>query len=113
MHELSIAHNIINLASQHIEADDKVVNLHVQIGALSGVVPQALQFCFGSAVSGTPLENSSLTIEELPVQIRCPQCGVVELHDVQSFLCPNCQLSAADMIQGRELSLISIEVEEL
>jgi hydrogenase nickel incorporation protein HypA/HybF len=72
-----------------------------------------LQFCFGIATEGTPLEGSRLVVNTLPVTIHCEACGADgELESLQSFRCPHCGEPATDVRQGRELEIDAIEIEE-
>lgn len=41
----------------------RVEAVHIRIGALSGVVPEALEFSYQAASEGTMLEKSRLVIE--------------------------------------------------
>jgi len=115
MHELSIAasivESVIEAASAHPGARVKEVRLRV--GALASVVEDSLQFCWELATEGTPLAGATLAIEMLPVIVHCDACGIdAEIAGVQSFRCPKCGELAADLRQGRELEIESIELEE-
>lgn len=116
MHELSIAKNLIEMAAS--AASDvgavRVYQLRLQIGPMAGVVSDALLFCFDIAAQGTVVEGATLAIETLPIIIHCAACDRdTELPTIQRFRCPNCDSSAIHIIQGRELELVSIEIEEL
>lgn len=114
MHELSIVHGIIETVSESVESAHakKIIAVYLKVGALSGVVKDALLFSFDLATEQTPLEGAQLIVEELPVAIFCKTCGQVrELAGVQSFRCPVCQTPSADIRQGRELEIRSIEIE--
>jgi hydrogenase nickel incorporation protein HypA/HybF len=65
MHELSIAVQIVEIAEDELlrHGGDRVRSVHVQLGALSGVAKEALQFSFGIACEGTTAEGASLVIE--------------------------------------------------
>jgi hydrogenase nickel incorporation protein HypA/HybF len=114
MHELSIAYNLVEVASQSaIEAGAKrVTAVHLRLGALSGVVRDALEFSYEVATSGTILDHSALIVKELPVKVYCTVCEAeVELASVQRFRCPVCDTPSGDLRQGRELEIESIEIE--
>jgi hydrogenase nickel incorporation protein HypA/HybF len=66
MHELSIALSIIDLAEEEMRrhGGDRVRSILIDLGALSGVAWEALQFSFGLACEGTPAEGSSLVVRE-------------------------------------------------
>ncbi|MBV6433196.1 MAG: Hydrogenase maturation factor HypA [Bryobacteraceae bacterium] len=114
MHELSIAHGLVEAASEAAREAGavKVNEVRVRVGLLSGVAAPALQFCYGIAAAGTPLEGSKLLIRELPVVIYCPRCErEVELPSVQLFRCPVCGTPSAAIRQGREMEIESLEIE--
>ena len=114
MHELSIALSLVESADAAARAAgaQRVNSVHLRVGALSGVVTEALRFSFDVAAQGTLLEGAALTVEELPVVVHCPQCDAdVELPSVQRFRCPVCDTPAGALVQGRELELTSLEIE--
>ncbi len=114
MHELSLAASIVDAvtetAAQYPGARVRAVRLRV--GALAAVVEDSLQFCWGIAAEGTPLEGARLEVRMLPVVVHCGACGAEEEIGVQSFRCPKCGEPAADLRQGRELDIESIEIDE-
>jgi hydrogenase nickel incorporation protein HypA/HybF len=114
MHELSIAMGIVEAAADEAKQRNvKVSGVHLRLGALSGVVKDALLFSYEVACQDTPLEGSRLVIEEVPVAVLCPRCNQKRvLESVQSFTCPECGAPAGDVLQGRELEVFALEVEE-
>jgi hydrogenase nickel incorporation protein HypA/HybF len=90
-----------------------VLEVRLRVGALASVIPESLEFCYGIASEGTPLEGSRLVVNVLPVVMHCEACGEdVELEGVQSFRCPRCGEPCSDMRQGRELEIDSIEIDD-
>ena len=64
MHELSIAASIVELASEEAERQrGRVEVVHLKLGALSGVVRDALLFSWDLACDQTPLAGAKLEIE--------------------------------------------------
>jgi hydrogenase nickel incorporation protein HypA/HybF len=115
MHELSIAASIVEAVTETAAAypGARVREVRLRVGALSAVVEDSLQFCWGITTEGTPLAEAKLVVRTIPVVIHCEACGVdEELKGVQSFRCPRCDAPAADLRQGRELEIESIEIEE-
>ncbi len=113
MHELSIAQRLVEMAIEHMQEAraDTVVAVTVSIGALSCVHEDALQFGFDLVSQDTPLSGAALRIIKLPVMIYCGTCEQeFELPSIQCFQCPVCGTPSADIRQGRELDLQSIEV---
>jgi hydrogenase nickel incorporation protein HypA/HybF len=112
MHELSIAHNLVELASTAaLDAGvSQVSAVHLRLGLLAGVVPEALEFGFEIAAQGTPLAGAQLLIETVPVMVYCSACHeTVLLANIQYFYCPVCGEPTSQIVQGRELELVALE----
>ena len=113
MHELSIANNLLNLATQAAtEAGaERVTRVVLRVGQLTCVHRSSLEFCYEVVVKGTMLEGSELVIEETPVIIHCSACDKdVALPSIQSFRCPDCGAPSGDIRQGDELEMESLEI---
>jgi len=116
MHELSIVSSIVDTVTESLAAyPGALVNeVRLRVGALASVIPESLEFCYGIATEGTPLEGSRLVIKVLPVVMHCVPCNrEVELEGVQSFRCPICGEPCFDLRQGRELEIEDIEIDEM
>ncbi len=115
MHELSIAASIVEAVSEAASAypGARVMEVRLRVGALASVVDDSLQFCWELATEGSPLAGAALVIQKLSVIVHCGSCGTdAQIDGVQSFRCPRCGEPAADLRQGRELEIESIELEE-
>lgn len=112
MHELSIALSIIDLAQEEAETRNARINaVHLKLGPLSGVVKEALLFSYDIACEGTSLEGSRLVIEEIPITGFCPQCQAPRLlTSLQSSTCRDCQAPVSQIIHGRELEVVALEI---
>ena len=116
VHELSIVYSVVESVEQALAGRNvrRVEAVNLRIGALSGVVEDALQFSYEIATQGTPLEGSRLHVAHVPVRVYCSDCGrESELESVQSFRCSHCQALTADVRGGRELEIESIEIDEV
>lgn len=65
MHELAIVEGVIDQVTGRLP-DAKITSVRLEIGALSGVVADALLFSFELATEGTNLQGASLEITEVP-----------------------------------------------
>ncbi len=85
--------------------------VHLKLGALSGVVAQALLASYEMACDDTPLEGSRLVIEEVPVVIFCPNCQARARGQLDAVVLL-CRLrhAAADVVQGREIEVVALEL---
>jgi hydrogenase nickel incorporation protein HypA/HybF len=114
MHELSIATSIVETVLQEIARQHllPVQTIAVRLGALSCVDPEALRFGFDSIISGTPLANTKLEIEFVPVQGKCRTCGQEFTVEDFVFACPHCQSGQIEITRGEELDIAYLEIEE-
>ena len=116
MHEVSVAQSLVELIeaelARHPWCGGRVVGAKLRIGELSGVVPAALKSAFGPATEGTCADGAKLEIEPVPVVIWCDQCESEQVlaPPVQGLICPVCGKRASEVLRGRELELISVEV---
>ena len=116
MHELSIVSSIVDSVTESLAAypGATVKEVRLRVGTLAAVIEDSLQFCYGIATEGTPLEGSKLVVKMLPVVMHCERCGQdVEISSLQSFRCPQCDEPVSDLRQGRELEIESIEIDEV
>jgi hydrogenase nickel incorporation protein HypA/HybF len=114
MHELSIAISMVEMASAEAERRGcaQVNAIHLKLGPLSGVVKEALLFSYDVACEGTPLAGSRLVIEESPVVVYCANCRAERtLTSIQKFVCPVCATPASEVVRGRELEVVALEIE--
>jgi hydrogenase nickel incorporation protein HypA/HybF len=108
VHELSITQSIVDVVAGHA-GDSRVLAVHLTVGRLSGVVPDAVRFCFDLLTEGTPLEGARLEIEEPHGVARCGSCGSdFTLADLV-LLCA-CGSADVELLAGRELRVTSLEV---
>jgi hydrogenase nickel incorporation protein HypA/HybF len=115
MHEMGIALQIIEIATASIPAQmgsAKVEKVNLKIGKLAAVVPDSLRFCFDIATRDTALAGAELAIEETPVAARCKECNTHWTIDEPAFTCPACGSGSLEVLSGRELDIVSIEVAQ-
>jgi hydrogenase nickel incorporation protein HypA/HybF len=110
VHELSIAQGIVDICQQHADGR-RVLAVTLEIGALSGVVPDALEFCFEASTTGTLLEGARLDILRIPATGFCPACGQTLPVDTYFDPCPACGASPLEIRSGEELRVKDLEVE--
>lgn len=114
MHELSIAMSIVDMATEEGERRGAHVNaVHLKLGLLSGVVPDALLSSYEMACHDTPLKGSQLVIEQVPIVVYCSRCQAQRtLGSMQWFCCPECGTPTGDVVQGKELEVVGLEIQE-
>ena len=112
MHELGITQNIVAIALEHAEGK-RVERVVLEIGQLSAILPEAIQFCFDVCCQGTALEGAALEIIAVPGRGHCQDCGAEVAMDLPFGICDRCGSQHLTLIQGQELNLKALEVESL
>jgi hydrogenase nickel incorporation protein HypA/HybF len=112
MHELSIATAIVQIAERHA-AGRRVTRVEVRVGHLRQVVPSALEFAFELITQGTALDGAELALEEVPVVVRCGACAAHTDQEAFPFACGACGGWDVEVVQGEELLVDAIDLEEL
>ena len=112
MHELGITQNIVAIVCEQAKGAS-VTRVTLEIGKLSAIMPNAIRFCFDICCQDTILEGATLEIIETEGRGKCRRCGH-EINLSQPFgQCDRCHSFELDIIQGQELQIKEMEVEEL
>ncbi len=113
MHELGVTENIVNivLAKANEAQANKVIQINIVIGELSGFVPECIQFYFDSLSKGTMAQGAVLHFDSIPTQLRCRDCSTIFHPQDTVWACPGCQGRSVEISQGRELYIESIDIE--
>jgi hydrogenase nickel incorporation protein HypA/HybF len=113
MHELSIALAVLDVAAEEAgRRGGRVAAVHLKLGPLSGVVKEALVSAYDLAREGTPLAGAELVIEEAPLVAWCPACAANRNPaSVFEMSCPVCGAPTPDVVGGRELEVVALEIE--
>jgi hydrogenase nickel incorporation protein HypA/HybF len=115
MHELSVAHDLLQMVHEHVVAGPpvRVVAVHVRIGVLSGIVPAALASAFRASVADTEMHDARLEVETVELVVWCPQCQAERPVAASGALrCPQCGSRMPRILRGQELELARIEVAD-
>ncbi|TCK22322.1 hydrogenase maturation nickel metallochaperone HypA [Pseudonocardia endophytica] len=109
MHELSITQEVVDQIVAKL-GDVRVRRVRLEVGRLSGIVPDAMAFCFELVTAGTGLEGAALEFDRPSGSARCRTCGA-------QFRCseplPLCDCGSADVevTGGTSLRIREVEVE--
>ena len=113
MHELALARSLVELVDDHAvrHGARHVRRIHVRLGQLS-VMTRALYVCFTPAARGSRCEDAVLEIEEVPLTVKCTYCGEIKKPSGRfNFRCPDCGMPTPEVVTGREMQLVSIELD--
>ena len=75
MHELSITQNLVAIVEGHAQGQP-VKRVTLEIGKLSGVMADAIRFCFEACNENTLLAGVQLKILEPAGEVTCRRCGL-------------------------------------
>jgi len=114
MHELSIANSIFNIVLEEKNSKNlpEIKAIGLKIGALSSILPAALEFGFDAIKKETALANTKLEIEEIPVTGLCNSCNTNFPVVDYVFACPQCQSTSVTIDQGQEMDIAYLEIED-
>lgn len=112
MHELSIVMSIIDIAKQQAENAhaSTIEEIELDIGTLSGVEMDALEFAWNEGVKRTVLENTVRTINRIEAMADCIDCGISFRIEHLYDGCPVCGGHLINITKGKELKVKSLVV---
>jgi hydrogenase nickel incorporation protein HypA/HybF len=111
MHELGLTETMVAIAIEHAQGA-RVQRLTLEVGQLTAVMADAIRFCFEACTQGTVLQGAQLEILEPPGLGQCRACGAIVPLDHPFGQC-SCGSLNLDIIQGQELIIKQLELEEL
>jgi hydrogenase nickel incorporation protein HypA/HybF len=114
MHELSIAMSIVDSVIEAAEREGaaRVNAFTLEIGSLSGIDLESLEFALASAVLNTNLEGVPYNIEAVQARGQCPGCKAEFVVEELFHPCPFCGTYNPAILSGREMKIRSIEIED-
>ena len=113
MHEYSIVQSIIDSAKEHAEENNatKITKIVVKIGVMSGVKPDLLKTAFDTFKEQTMCYDAEFILNIQPVLIKCKLCETESILKKNEYLCPKCQSTNIEILDGEEMFLMSLEME--
>ena len=114
MHEFSLISAVIETLEDFSAQQGlgPIKKISLRVGQMRQVIPATMQFAFKTAREGTALSEAELELIESPIVIRCPKCGREWGGEHMGLICPYCGCDNAQMSQGMELEIDSVEVED-
>jgi hydrogenase nickel incorporation protein HypA/HybF len=109
MHELALTCSIVDLVEEAAQGR-RVRRVTVEIGALSGVMADAIAFCFPEVARETVAEDAELDIRRIEARARCNACGA-EFATPALYTPCACGSLDLDRLCGEELNVRSMELE--
>lgn len=114
MHELAVTESLLKTASDYASKNNakKVTCLNLQIGELSGIIDDCVQFYWDMISADSICSQSKLNIEKVPAKFTCLACRNEFVMGDDLTPCPNCGSLDIRISAGDEFLLKSIEIEK-
>ncbi len=113
MHELSVTESVLEIACKHAEQAKakKVTDIFLEIGKLSSIIDDSVQFYWDLISKDTLCEDAKLHFKRVPAKLVCTECG--QEYELKNELipCPNCGSARIKVLSGDEFNLDSIEIQ--
>ncbi len=112
VHEVGIMQKTLDLAVKTARESgaSRIHQLRMRVGAMSGVVPDALKFAFEVMQKETMADGARLDLETVPVICWCQACQLEFPSEDLLYECPQCHQLSGDLRCGCELELASLEI---
>jgi len=113
MHEMALTESIVEIAIEEAQKQGarRVTRVFLDIGALSCVEPEALEFCFAAVASGTAAEGAKLEIARIVGAGWCLDCERSVPLAERFGACPECGRHRVQMTAGDELKIREMEID--
>jgi len=112
MHEMGVAESIVETAlSARGEREGRITTVCVEVGSLSAVNVQSLEFWMDLTLQKKGMEAAEVKIERVPATVKCDCGNRYEAKDMFSG-CPECGSLIREVLAGMNVNVKYIEVED-
>jgi hydrogenase nickel incorporation protein HypA/HybF len=110
MHEFSLAQNMMEIVREK-SGGHKVLAVDIEVGAVSGAVPEAISFCAKGLFEEAFGKGVMVRTHLLPAEARC-ECGNAFILETPFSACPACGGFVRTIILGKDVYVKSIEIDD-
>jgi len=113
MHEMSLAEGILQIVEDAAakQGFKRVTEVRLEIGALSGVEVEALNFCLDMVLKDSIAEGARIELDKTPGLGYCLGCGENVLINALYDNCPKCGGYQVQATGGTEMRVKDLLVE--
>ena len=110
MHEMSVAQSLFGQVQTHMPEDSVLRRVHVRVGPLQAIDPQAMAWAWEALTGQTEWRGSELVLEQVGWTFECRVCGRTWTDSQLQTRCACGGVAAAK--GGDELMLMALDVDE-
>ncbi len=107
MHEISLVRTIFRTLEEQFQPEElaRIESIQLKVGPLANVDAILLKNAFDAVVEQeeTRFSATQLMVNEIPILIECTACGQTSTVENYRFVCAQCGLPSANVVQGNEL----------
>ena len=116
MHELPVTKSILGIVLKHAEANgvERVMTIHLSIGALSDLEAEWIQKYFDHLSRGTPADGAKIRVSRSPLTFLCEPCSrefTAVREDLEEAACPQCGSRDVSLVSGTGYTVESMEAQ--
>jgi hydrogenase nickel incorporation protein HypA/HybF len=113
LHEMSVCESVIQILNREAERHQftRVKTVRIELGARSGVTPEAIDFCFRRMTKGTLADGARLELLREPLVAWCMNCGDLVSIKERYDACPQCRSYELQIGGTDTLRVTALEVE--
>jgi hydrogenase nickel incorporation protein HypA/HybF len=104
---------MLQIVEEQAEAErfSVVVEIHLEVGRLSGVEPDSLKFCFEAIRAGTIASAAELMLTVVPGIALCRSCETECEIENHFDPCCSCGAFGLQVLSGNTMRVTGLEVE--
>lgn len=108
---MALTQGIVEICERNADGR-RVILVVVEIGVLSGVVPESVAFCFEACSVGTVVEGANLQILQVTGRGQCLECRHEQPLERLFDPCCRCGSFRLLVVAGEELRVREIEIAD-
>ena len=115
MHELGLVSGILDVCTKTAReaGASRVVSVLLRIGDMAEVNPESFDFAWDVLREDDPLTaETTVVVEYVSPRSVCSACGKEFEHDRFHLRCPACGSRETRLVAGREMDIVSMEIED-
>ena len=116
MHELGLVSGILDVVTGTAReaGASRVVSVSLRIGDMAEVNEESMDFAWDVLREDDPLTaEATVQVEYVRPKSVCAECGNEFEHDRFHLRCPACGSRETRLVAGREMDIVSMEIETL